>query len=689
MYEHIASLGRGCKLVAELPAEGEILTGIRRNNSQDATKASPNVASLPCDENDNDGTIDALNNLCLGIFHNRLSENSDGAAQDIPFVTNVKCMHLLQHSIIDKSEPEKVRLTSNQVCPLLGIHLPLQILNMIDNPTVISDYFNYPYGHATGAFENDYGGHDAKEETNYYELSHVLSSILPFIHPSLTQLQPLGLLRHASHSNYDSNVLVENSPNSRGQVYNILLLRIHMAQSSAEDKTQEQSSEEYAALCAIIEEVHGEAMHGAPSNVIEPLTISQVCFVSRKEEACSVDSSRKHNDPVTAALKSPQETSMGSCSSQNTNMELPMCTVCRYRIQPERLGLPPLKDHQLCSRSHDRRCPNMQFLAPWERSTCEACQLLQKRLELSGAQPFRQPSYLHIPHTDQYQEQRLRDNLKCFLCHIEETLWVCLTCGVVGCGRYSSGHAQEHFIETKHPFSLELATQRIWDYETGSFIQRDDLLNCPYMQQILGAVNRAAYHGAALCGDNVDGGLEFGSTAKKTLMIGEQYEVLLQSALDDQAQHFEGEISRLQAELAAKTLNKGNLLDSEVSEIIGLERMISEMRVKVDNSSRSLVEAQAQEAGHRAKANSLLREQGAMQKALEGAREKLASEEREGQQQIEELEQQVSDITSNIRMREQIANNNDLNQAQIYGTSGEPKQSKSGKRKGSRRGRKK
>jgi hypothetical protein len=37
-------------------------------------------------------------------------------------------------------------------------------------------------------------------------------------------------------------------------------------------------------------------------------------------------------------------------------------------------------------------------------------------------------------------------------------------------------------------------------------------------------------------------------------------------------------------------------------------------------------------------------------------------------------------------MREQIANNNYLNQAQIYGTSRETKQHRSGKRKGFRRG---
>jgi hypothetical protein len=41
----------------------------------------------------------------------------------------------------------------------------------------------------------------------------------------------------------------------------------------------------------------------------------------------------------------------------------------------------------------------------------------------------------------------------------QETLWVCLTCG---CGLWSglNKHAADHFVESQHPHSLELATRR-------------------------------------------------------------------------------------------------------------------------------------------------------------------------------------------------------------------------------------
>ena len=42
-----------------------------------------------------------------------------------------------------------------------------------------------------------------------------------------------------------------------------------------------------------------------------------------------------------------------------------------------------------------------------------------------------------------------------------EDLWICVICANIGCGRYKTGHANKHFKETKHAFSLEILTQRL------------------------------------------------------------------------------------------------------------------------------------------------------------------------------------------------------------------------------------
>lgn len=90
----------------------------------------------------------------------------------------------------------------------------------------------------------------------------------------------------------------------------------------------------------------------------------------------------------------------------------------------------------------------------------------------------------------------------CADCTQSAKLWVCLICGNVGCGRYHGQviiaiflsrsllyiqnccsivvddwfssrslslslvyqHALQHFKETKHAYSLEIETNRIWDY---------------------------------------------------------------------------------------------------------------------------------------------------------------------------------------------------------------------------------
>ncbi|KAG6424505.1 hypothetical protein SASPL_114923 [Salvia splendens] len=49
---------------------------------------------------------------------------------------------------------------------------------------------------------------------------------------------------------------------------------------------------------------------------------------------------------------------------------------------------------------------------------------------------------------------------------------MCLICGSVGCGRYREGHAIGHWKETEHCYSLELETQRVWDYAGDNYVHR-------------------------------------------------------------------------------------------------------------------------------------------------------------------------------------------------------------------------
>lgn len=52
----------------------------------------------------------------------------------------------------------------------------------------------------------------------------------------------------------------------------------------------------------------------------------------------------------------------------------------------------------------------------------------------------------------------------CGKCELKENLWLCLTCGSLGCGRQQfggiggNGHGLMHFEETRHPVSVKLGT---------------------------------------------------------------------------------------------------------------------------------------------------------------------------------------------------------------------------------------
>ncbi len=290
-----------------------------------------------------------------------------------------------------------------------------------------------------------------------------------------------------------------------------------------------------------------------------------------------------------------------------------------------------------------------------------------------------------------------------------------LTCGFVGCGRYSNKHSVAHFEQTGHPFSLELATLRIWDYcqgEDGGFVQRADLLECPSSPPLLypllypwltrerdfddpgqsvssfgqthyNNLNNSLYDGASSTGF----AKATEKSSKKVMMIGEEYEALLQSALEDQAQHYEDEITRLRASYTDSLVDKHSLIPEEAKEIEELQTENRIARENIRKASVELIEAQAREAELREISGRLLSEQKESNELLKKIQEEHRIENEKGRLQIEDLEMQIADLEANLRMRQQFSRNNELVNAQIFGTTTAPDSRNAGGRKGKRKGR--
>ncbi|KAI9098767.1 zf-UBP-domain-containing protein [Phlyctochytrium arcticum] len=123
-------------------------------------------------------------------------------------------------------------------------------------------------------------------------------------------------------------------------------------------------------------------------------------------------------------------------------LELPTCPVCLERMDAAVTGLLTIFCH------HTFHC---NCLAKWADSSCPVCR-------------YSSNASMAESEDDMPNE--------CMDCGSTLNLWICLICGNIGCGRYQEGHAQSHFADTHHTYSMELETQRVWDYAGDGYVHR-------------------------------------------------------------------------------------------------------------------------------------------------------------------------------------------------------------------------
>lgn len=121
----------------------------------------------------------------------------------------------------------------------------------------------------------------------------------------------------------------------------------------------------------------------------------------------------------------------------NDLKELPSCPVCLERLDAEESGLLT----SICNHEFHSNC-----LAQCDTEiNCPVCR---------------------------YSFQQNESNNICSDCDATENLWICLLCGNIGCSRYRNEHAELHFKSTGHTYSLEIDTQRVWDYAGDGYVHR-------------------------------------------------------------------------------------------------------------------------------------------------------------------------------------------------------------------------
>ncbi|KAI8610032.1 hypothetical protein BC830DRAFT_783412 [Chytriomyces sp. MP71] len=224
--------------------------------------------------------------------------------------------------------------------------------------------------------------------------------------------------------------------------------------------------------------------------------------VSPKEKAASPSASSSSTPAPSPTIQTKHgpgaviATSPGTrknSSDSSAMIELPTCPVCLDRMDASVTGLVTI----LCHHTFHCNC-----LSKWQDASCPVCRYTSASLNHNLSSPniipatFGTESLLGVPQNYPHQQQESPGSTpstnhsqlalaseyphasgtpsnKCASCAATSNLWICLICGNVGCGRYESAHAAQHYGENPaHLYALELETQRVWDYAGDGYVHR-------------------------------------------------------------------------------------------------------------------------------------------------------------------------------------------------------------------------
>lgn len=326
----------------------------------------------------------------------------------------------------------------------------------------------------------------------------------------------------------------------------------------------------------------------------------------------------KVNLTYVARVEYTKQSQGGSFAAERLT-ELPTCPVCLERMDEAVEGVLTI----LCNHSFHSQC-----LSKWGDVTCPVCR------------------YFATP--------ELIDEQACQHCDVDGDLWICLICGHIGCGRYADGHhAIEHFRETQHAYSMNLQTQRVWDYAGENYVHR--LIQGDMGQDKPVAVGNSEKSG----GDATDAdGLEQEKIESLTL----EFTYILTSQLAEQRRHFEDQMAEMsesalrrigQAEAALAEMKRGkDKADTRCTELQrekeSTEKRVKKLTEQVSKLSKQLdTEEQLNKGVMRNHRESLSK--------IEGLTAQLDALRTEKEVEVAELRDQIRDIMCHLEAQATVA----------------------------------
>ncbi|KAJ1569423.1 hypothetical protein HK096_003170 [Nowakowskiella sp. JEL0078] len=344
-------------------------------------------------------------------------------------------------------------------------------------------------------------------------------------------------------------------------------------------------------------------------------------------------------------------TSPTNDQTQSSNLiELPTCPVCLERMDPYVSGLLTI----ICQHTFHCNC-----LSKWNDSTCPVCRYSFQK---------------------QYENEQGEAN-ECNDCFVSENLWICLICGNIGCGRYQSAHAQLHFETSSHCYSMELETQRVWDYVGDGYVHRliqnktDGKLvevSAPGLDE-----DRRIMSGRE--------GDDRGVTREKFDAVAMEYSFLLTSQLESQREYYESQLQQLQQKnktqigslsgelenIKQDKMSVENSLEKVAKEKLKLEKRLEKILERVKVLEREVEEEKQMNQGMRTN-----------QLVMKGEIEKRDKDIQSKVSEIEEFQAQVKDLMFYIETLQKVQSREDLAGGQIVIEQKPIASSSGGKKKG-------
>ncbi|PNF20905.1 BRCA1-associated protein [Cryptotermes secundus] len=364
------------------------------------------------------------------------------------------------------------------------------------------------------------------------------------------------------------------------------------------------------------------SFNGVPYNSLEPDCCCHLVFVSRVE-----------------LLREGE----GGSVAPLAHTELPTCPVCLERMDESVDGILTI----LCNHSFHSSC-----LAKWGDTSCPVCR------------------YVQTP-------ELVADN-RCFECHSAESLWICLICGHVGCGRYVHGHAYQHYHETQHCYSMQLGNNRVWDYVGDNFVHR--LLQ----NKGDGKLVEGSPPGKQQCDD------------EKMDSVQLEFTYLLTSQLDSQRLYFEDKLARVEQQTLAEVAELQEKISKAVEEnkklqekLLLLSREKQAADKKLQHVMGRLSMAQSELQDERQMNHALQQNQSAWQSKFQALEKQFNECRIDKDKELADVREQLRDVMFFLEAQKQISESADRDEIAegriVIGESAQPSPTPTGSGRKDRR----